>query len=122
MSNVLLAGLSGSEVAKKQRAGLSNEASSAGGRTYWNILQTNVLSSFNIILYVIGASLLALGLTSDALSTVGIAIMNSIISTIQEMNAKRKLDKISLLSRPQTTVRRDGKDLTIDPTKIVQEI
>ena len=115
-----LIGLSQQEVTQRFGEGLDNKAGACGGRSYWDILKTNVFSSFNIILYVIGAALLAMGLTSDALSSVGIAIMNSLIGTIQEMGAKRKLEKISLLSRPQAVVRRDGRDQTIDPTQIVQ--
>lgn len=115
-----LTGLSRTEVAEKERQGLINSAGAGGGRTYWNIIQTNILSTFNIILYSIGGALLAMGRTSDAITSVGIAVANSIIGTLQEINAKRKLAKIALLAQPQTTVRRDGADSVIEPTQIVQ--
>ncbi|MEM7798026.1 MAG: HAD-IC family P-type ATPase [Chloroflexota bacterium] len=120
MADAAFIGLSTQEAAQKAREGLENRASTGGGRTYWNIIQTNVFSTFNIILYAIGATLLAMGLTSDAITSVGIAILNSFIGTFQEVNAKRKLEKIALLSRPKTIVFRDGRDQEIDPTKIVQ--
>ncbi len=121
MLNDTITGLTQHDVIQRRKQGLDNKAVSAGGRTYWNIIQTNVFSSFNIILYVIGAALLVLGLTSDAVTSVGIAIMNSIIGTVQEMNAKRKLAKISLLTRPKTTVKRDGSEQAIDPTTLVKD-
>ena len=120
MEESRLTGLSRTEVAEKERQGLINSAGAGGGRTYWNIIQTNILSTFNIILYSIGGTLLAMGRTSDAITSVGIAVANSIIGTFQEINAKRKLEKIALLAQPQTTVRRDGKDVVIEPTHIVQ--
>ena len=45
--------------------------------------------------------------------------LNIIIATIQEVRAKRKLDHISLLTRPKVTVIRDGQERKVDPSEIV---
>ncbi|MDR0309582.1 MAG: HAD-IC family P-type ATPase, partial [Candidatus Methanoplasma sp.] len=55
----------------------------------------------------------------SALSATGVIALNILISTIQEMRAKRRLDKIALLLRPTVHVLRDGEEVQIDPSDIV---
>ena len=51
------------------------------------------------ILFAIGAALLALGRYNDAFISVGLGLVNAAISAVQEIRAKRKLDRLQLLSR-----------------------
>ena len=51
-------------------------------RSYATILRTNVFSFFNIILFVIGVALLAMGRYSDALISVGLGLINALISAV----------------------------------------
>ena len=66
-------GLTAAEVDNRRRRGETNKAVRGGSRTYAAFLRTNVFSFFNVILFVIGAALLALGRYSDALISVGLA-------------------------------------------------
>ena len=62
-----------------------------------------------------------MGRVNDAITSVGIGLVNACISTIQEIRAKRQLDQISLLAKPRVIVLRGGKEREIDPSEIVQE-
>ncbi len=44
-----------------------------------------------------------------------------IISVVQEVRAKRTLDRIAFLTRPRATVIRDGQQQAIDPAELVQD-
>ena len=114
-------GLTSQEVEDRRRQGQVNDAEITTSRTYTDIVVKNVFTPFNIILFIIGAALLILGNVMSALSATGIITVNILISTIQEMRAKRRLDKISLLTRPKVTVVRDGEEQQIDQKEIVKD-
>ena len=113
-------GLSGAEAAARRRRGEGNVAVSRSSRSYAQILRTNVFSFFNLVLFGIGAALLALGRYSDAFTSVGLGLVNAAISAVQEIRAKRKLDQLQLLSRGTVTVVRDGRDVAVLPEEVVR--
>ena len=82
-------------------------------RSYATILRTNVFSFFNHILFVIGMALLAMGRYSDALISVGLGLINALISAAQEIRAKRKLDQLQLLDRAPVVAVRDGPEVAV---------
>lgn len=114
-------GLTEQEVSSKRAQGLGNDINLKTGRTYWEIARSNLFTLFNNILFVIGIALISMGRINDAFTSVGIGLVNALISTLQEIRAKRQLDQISLLSKPTVTVVRDGNPREIDPTEIVQD-
>jgi cation-transporting ATPase E len=113
-------GLSQREAEARRRRGEGNAAVTASTRSYVRILRTNVFSFFNIILFAIGAALLALGRYSDAFTSVGLGVINAAISAVQEIRAKRKLDRLQLLDRSTVTVVRDGRDVELMPEEVVR--
>ena len=78
-----------------------------------------MLTTVNILLFSIGFALVLVGQYLDALVSVGVISFNLVISLIQEIRAKRTLDRIALLTRPQATVVRDGREQQLDPGEIV---
>ena len=112
-------GLTSEEVRREIAAGHINDTEIRTGRTYTQILVKNALTPFNCILFVLGALLLLCGNLVSAVSATGIIIVNIFVSTIQEMRAKRRLDKIALLTRPKATVLRDGEERVVQQTEIV---
>jgi cation-transporting P-type ATPase E len=114
------AGLSQQEADLRRRRGEGNAAVSASTRSYARIVRTNVFSFFNIILFTIGVALLALGRYSDAFTSVGLGVINAAISAVQEIRAKRKLDRLQLLDRSTVTVVRDGVDVGVTPEQVVR--
>ena len=114
-------GLTSQEVEERRSKGLVNDTEVKTSRSYADIIYRNAITPFNIILFVIGAILFYLGNVMSALSATGIITINVVIATFQEMRAKRRLDKISLLTRPKVTVIRDGVEQQIDQKDIVQD-
>lgn len=113
-------GLTSAEAEVRRRRGEGNVAAKRASRTYGQILRTNVFSFYNSILFVIGAALLSLGRYSDALISVGLGLINAVLSSIQELRAKRKLDRLQLLDQTSVTVVRDGRDVAVTPEQVVR--
>jgi cation-transporting P-type ATPase E len=111
--------LSSSEVELLTRAGRTNATALPTSRTYFRILRDNVLTFINAVLFGLAIALIALGRTSDALLSVGVVAVNLAVGLVQEIHAKRVLDHIALVTRPQVTVVRDGVSDTIDPIEVV---
>ncbi len=112
-------GLSEAEVAQRTAQGLVNVAKAKAGRSYAQIAKDNLLTFFNLVLFTLGVILLALGSPRDAFFTAAIALLNAVVGTVQEARAKRKLDRIALLTRPKATVIRAGQEQQIDPAAVV---
>ena len=107
-STTNLRGLSENEVADRRRHGYGNSLSLKASRSYAQILRGNLFVPVNNILFVLGLALILLGQISDALISVGVAFFNVLVGTVQEIQAKRVLDRITLLTRPNITVIRGG--------------
>jgi cation-transporting ATPase E len=90
-------------------------------RTYAQIVREDVLTLINTILFVLCAALFLLGQYSEALVSAGVVLFNVIISLVQEVRAKRSLDRIALLTRPRATALRNGEEQALDPAELVQD-
>lgn len=112
-------GLSSAEVAKRKAQGLSNAVPLKSSRPLAIILRENLLSLTNNILFGIIVALVAVGEAADAVVTGGVVLLNVVIGIIQEIRAKQQLDHIALVTRPRTTVLRDGREQGIDPNDVV---
>lgn len=115
-----LTGLTTDEAAGRLRRGQGNDAVSASSRTYGRILRTNVFNLYNSLLFAIGLALLALGRYNDAVISVGIGLLNAVISAAQEIRAKRQLDRLQESDRGTVVVVRDGQDAEVDPAEVVR--
>lgn len=116
-----MSGLSQPEVAQRVARGDRNTPPPPTGRTYGAILRENVFTFINNVLFVLGAALIAIGEVSDAIIAVGVVLGNILVSVVQEIRAKRTLDRIAVLTRPHTTVVRDGREQVIDPGDVVRD-
>src|SRR5919202_806798 len=115
-----VAGLTESEARARRQRGEGNNSGARTGRSYWDIVRTNLFSLFNNILFAIGVALIALGRYNDALTSVGLGLINALISTVQEIRAKRQLDRIALINSPRVTVVREGREHVIDLADVVK--
>jgi cation-transporting ATPase E len=112
-------GLSAKEAQARRARGESNAVPLHTSRSYLQILRENVFTFINNVLYLLGLALVLLGQYTDALLSVGIVLLNVLVSVFQEVRAKRTLDHIALLTRPKATVIRDGQPQEVDPDEIV---
>src|SRR5450759_941724 len=88
-------------------------------RTYGRIVRDNVFNFINNLFYVLGVVLLALGKPLDAFVVVFVILANTVISLIQEVRAKRVMDRIAILMRPKASVVREGRVQDLDPAQVV---
>jgi cation-transporting ATPase E len=110
-------GLSESEAARRvAERGPTPPAQTS--RSYASIVRANVFTIFNLILAVAGGLTLAFGDWQDALF-LGVLIGNAGIGTVQEVRAKRALDRLTALVAPNATVVRDGTARTVQVEEVV---
>ena len=88
-------------------------------RSYASIVRANTLTLFNLILAVAGGATLLFGEWQDALF-LGVLVSNSAIGIVQEVRAKRTLDRLSALVAPTARVVRDGRVQTLPIDEIVE--
>lgn len=114
-----LKGLSSQEAADLKSKGMYNKTKMKVSRTYSEIIIKNVVTPFNILLFILGAILLIIEEPINAVSAVLFITMNIVIASAQEIKAKRRLDKIAVLLRPKATVLRDGVEIEVGQNDIV---
>ena len=114
-----LPGLTDDEAARRRAQGQGNDVEIATGRTYGRIVRDNVFNFINNLFYVLGIVLLVLGKPLDAFVVSFVIFANTIVSLVQELRAKRVIDRITILTRPRASVVRDGVLTTVDPSRIV---
>jgi len=116
-----MTGLTAAEVQQRTADGRINGHSAMTSRTYWDIIRENVFTFIHLILFTITGVLIAVGRYSDAVIYIVVVLFNVTLSVVQEIKAKRTLDAIVLVTRPQTTVIRDGVPTVIAQSDVVQD-
>jgi cation-transporting ATPase E len=112
-------GLSDAEAQRRRAAGMGNSAPPPSTRTYGQILRENLFTFINMVLFGLGIALVVLHRPTDAAISVGVIMLNIIVSIVQEIRAKRTLDRIALLTRPTASVVRDGQEREVAPEELV---
>jgi len=83
----------------------------------WKIIAKNTFTLFNFVNLILALMVALVGSYKNMLF-IGIAIANTLISIINELRAKKIVDKLRLISEQKPTVLRDGKSYQIAPTEI----
>jgi cation-transporting P-type ATPase E len=102
------AGLSTAEVADRVARGLVNDVPSAPTRTIGQIVRSNLLTRFNLLLGSLLAVILVVGPLQDALFGL-VIVANTVVGIVQELRAKRTLDRLEVVNAPRARVVRDGR-------------
>ncbi|MBF4478509.1 HAD-IC family P-type ATPase [Rhodococcus rhodochrous] len=111
-------GLSTEQVAERVARGLTNDVPDRASRSVKDIVRANVFTRINAILGVLLLIVLATGSIIDGMFGL-LIIANSSIGIIQEVRAKRTLDKLAIVSQTKPVVRRDGAAAPIVPREVV---
>ena len=111
-------GLTGPQVQDRLNAGLVNKAVESPTKTVGQIIRGNVLTYFNFIFFALAAALILVGSFTN-LTFLVVVIINAVIGIVQELNAKRTLDRLTLLSQPKASVIRDGEVREIETELLV---
>src|SRR5215469_3873001 len=112
------AGLTSEEVAQRHADGRGNEQGRQPTRTVAQILRANVLTRFNAILLGLFVIILIVGPVQDGLFGL-VLVANSGIGILQELRAKRTLDRLSVLNAPSARAVRDSEVAVIPAGQVV---
>jgi len=113
-------GLTAAEVAERAAAGLTNRVRRRTSRSVWDILRANVLTWFNLILGGLWVVIVTYGHWRDALFGL-VLVSNTAIGIVQEVRAKRTLDRLALVTAPRARVVRDGVAQEVATGEIVRD-
>jgi cation-transporting ATPase E len=111
-------GLTHAEAARRldARGPVENSRSSRSTRA---IVRENTVTLFNVILLGFAIALIAVGDYADLLF-IAIVVVNSAIGILQELRAKRQLDRLALLVAPRARVIRDGETVAVPVEGVVE--
>jgi len=118
-------GLSLEQVEARKKQKLVNKSKKAFGKSYTEIIVSNVFSFFNVLLYVIAGVMIYFAIShNDPSILFGMFFMvvllsNTIIGLYEDITARRLLGKLSLITQPKAIVIRNGQKIEIDVHEIV---
>ncbi len=112
-------GLTQAEVSDRMRAGLVNTVAERPSRTTREIVRDNVVTRFNILLgALLVVTLFVLQQPRDALFGI-VLVTNSAIGIVQELRAKRTLDRLEVVAAPRVRVVRSGQVVELPVDRVV---
>jgi len=113
------AGLKNEDVESRIMAGLSNNLDTGSSKSVSSIVFANLVTFFNFLNFAIAVWLLSVGAEFANFLFLGTVSANIAIGIIQEIRAKKMIDKLSLLSAPTANVVRDNGDYEISVSNVV---
>ncbi|MEV4382701.1 HAD-IC family P-type ATPase [Streptosporangium sp. NPDC049644] len=118
MEQVTQRGLTSAEVAERVALGQVNDVRRRSSRSVSAILRANVLTLFNGVIGVLWVLIMIFGEWQDGLFGL-VIVANAGIGIIQELRAKRTLDRLAIVNEAPVRVRRDGAETEIPPRQVV---
>lgn len=115
-----MTGLTNEEVQERIAQGQVNNNENPNTRTYKQIILENTLTFFNFLNLVLLVLVLLVGSYKNSMF-VGIIFINTVIGIIQEIRAKKTIDKLAILTESKTVVLREGKKWKISTEKLVMD-
>lgn len=106
------AGLSSADVEARVAEGKVNGEQTVRTKSVAQILRSNILTFFNFVF--VALAVLLSGFVDDGMDGIGnfgfliLIVFNTLVGIVQELRAKRTMDKLALLSAPKAFVLRDG--------------
>lgn len=115
-----LKGLTEQEAALRVEQGLDNRADTTTDKSIKEIIFSNAFTYFNLIFLIISILLLCVKSYRN-LTFLPIVIGNTLIGIVQELRAKKILDKMNLLNAPHATVLREVMQRQILSEELVKD-
>ncbi len=113
-------GLTIQEVNERIEQGQVNRVHITTDKSVWKIIQSNALTYFNLIFLIIAILLCLVGSYRN-LTFLPVVIINTVVGIVQELRAKRTLDKMNMLNAPHSIVVRDGTQSQILSEDLVRD-
>ncbi len=118
--SINITGLTDEEVRQRVEEGFTNRTDISTDKTTKEIVVSNVFTYFNLIFLVITILLIMVGSFRN-LTFLPIIIGNTVIGIVQEIRAKKTLEKMSLLNAPHADVIRNGSVKQISTEELVKD-
>lgn len=99
--------------------GLGNEMKNKAGKSFKEILFSNLFTFFNILNMILALCVIMVGSWRNTLFML-IVLANVLIGTIQELRAQKTIQKLQLLNAPVVNVLRDGVEAKVSPADLVK--
>ena len=110
-------GLTELDVELRKKAKLVNRQKKVVGKSYLQIITSNIFTFFNLLGIIIFLLMLLAGSVTNMMFIV-IIVANTIIGIFQEVRSKLAVEKLSIVSEPTAEVIRDGEQQTIATQEI----
>ena len=115
-----ITGLTAAEVEARRAAGQTNQPPKSQTKTTGEIVRDNVCTYFNLVFLVL-AVMLALVHSWLNMGFLGIVFWNTLIGIVQQLRAKRTIDKLTLVSAQKLRCLRDGRWCEVLSDDLVQD-
>ncbi len=119
-NSINITGLTDEEVRQRVEEGFTNRTDISTDKTTKEIVVSNVFTYFNLIFLVITILLIMVGSFRN-LTFLPIIIGNTVIGIVQEIRAKKTLEKMSLLNATHADVIRNGSVKQISTDELVKD-
>ena len=112
-----MTGLTNEQVQERIAEGKVNVNENPNTRTYKQIILENTLTFFNFLNIALLVLVLFVRSYKNSMF-MGIILINTVIGIIQEIRAKKTIDKLAILTESKTVVLREGKKWSISTEKL----
>ena len=111
-------GLTADQVQQRMSDGRYNKSTEPPGKSIKRILYDNIVTLFNIMNIILGLGVFFVGSYKNMLF-LGVMFFNTTIGIIQEIRAKKAIEKLAIVSASKAVVIRDGEKKTVTTEEIV---
>ena len=115
------AGLSAQAVKRRMECGWSNRTSDSSALSTSQIIRKNSLTFFNMIFIVMAVLMLLVGSSVLNLTFLVVVVVNTCIGCIQEIRAKKAVDKLTLVAAQKIRTLREGQMMLIRSDLLVRD-
>lgn len=112
-------GLTEEQVKTRFKQFLFNNVNKKYSKSYFSIFVSNICTIFNLLALLVAIALIYSGANISQFAFAVIFIINASVAIVQEIMAKRKIDKLNLVTSPTATVTRNGVKNEIPAKEIV---
>lgn len=114
-------GLTAAQVQERIDGGWVSGEAPHSGKTEKEIVLSHCFTFFNLIFLVLAVLLMTAGSSILNMGFLVVAAVNTVIGIVQQIRAKRSVDRLVLVSERPVRVIRDGQKCAVSPERIVRD-
>ena len=114
-------GLTREQVQERIDSGWVSGAMKTAGKSSFEIIFTHTFTFFNLIFVILAVLLVLGGSTWKNMTLLMVAFFNTVIGIVQEIRAKRAVDKLTLVAARPVRVIREGRMKEENPQMLVRD-